>query len=133
MSATYLLIDLAFLAPVVVLAVVATAVSRGPRWRAVGLAALVLIALTAVFDNVIVGLGIVAYDPARILGLRVGVAPVEDFAYAVAAVLLLPLLWRLLPDSRQADARTRARLDARYDAEGRDRYGAPRPPRRDPW
>lgn len=130
---TYLLIDLVFLAPVVVLAVVAIAVRRGPHWPAVGLAAVALTALTAVFDNVIVGLGIVDYDPRRILGVRIGVAPIEDFSYAVAAVLLLPALWHLIPDSRQTDARTRARLDARYDAQGRDRYGAPRPPRRDPW
>ena len=52
--------------------------------------------LTAVFDNLIVGTGIVAYDPDRISGQRLGVAPVEDFLYAVAAVVLLPSLWTLL-------------------------------------
>lgn len=56
----------------------------------------VLTALTAVFDNVIVGSGIVAYDGTRILGVRVGVAPVEDFSYAVVAALALPALWVLL-------------------------------------
>jgi lycopene cyclase domain-containing protein len=56
----------------------------------------VLVVLTAVFDNVIVGTGIVAYDDTRILGLRVGVAPVEDFAYCVVAALALPALWVLL-------------------------------------
>jgi lycopene cyclase domain-containing protein len=56
----------------------------------------VLVALTAVFDNVIVGTGIVAYDGSRILGLRVGVAPVEDFSYTVVAALALPALWVLL-------------------------------------
>jgi lycopene cyclase domain-containing protein len=49
-----------------------------------------------VFDNVIVGTGIVAYDEARILGARVGVAPVEDFSYCVVAALALPALWVLL-------------------------------------
>ena len=53
-----------------------------------------LIILTAIFDNVIVGLSIVDYDPSKILGLKIGFAPVEDFMYAVLAVLLVPLLWQ---------------------------------------
>jgi lycopene cyclase domain-containing protein len=61
----------------------------------------VLLVLTAVFDNVIVGTGIVGYDPARILGLRIGVAPIEDFAYPVAAALALPALWTLLGPRRE--------------------------------
>lgn len=60
----------------------------------------VLLGATAVFDNVIVGTGIVAYDPSRILGLRIGVAPVEDFSYAVVAALALPALWHLLGGGR---------------------------------
>lgn len=60
----------------------------------------VLVALTAVFDNVIVGSGIVAYDPTRILGLRIGVAPIEDFSYCVVAALALPALWVLLERRR---------------------------------
>ena len=56
----------------------------------------VLLLLTAAFDNVIVGTGIVAYDPDRILGLRIGVAPVEDFSYAVVAALAMPAIWVLL-------------------------------------
>ncbi|HEU0206348.1 MAG TPA: lycopene cyclase domain-containing protein [Pseudolysinimonas sp.] len=93
---TYWLLNLAFLALVVVV-VVATLVSRrAPSWRLVGLAAIPLVILTAVFDNVLVGVGIVAYDPHRISGVRLGVAPVEDFAYAIAAVVLLPCLWSLL-------------------------------------
>ena len=55
--------------------------------------------LTAVFDNVLVGTGIVGYDATRLSGAYVGVAPIEDFAYAIAAVLLLPALWRLLTPS----------------------------------
>lgn len=45
-----------------------------------------LFVLTAVFDNLIVGLSIVDYDPAKILGIHIGVAPVEDFMYALLAV-----------------------------------------------
>jgi len=55
-----------------------------------------LLTLTAIFDNVIIGTGLVAYDDALISGLRIGVAPIEDFAYTVAALVLLPSLWHLL-------------------------------------
>lgn len=93
---TYWLLNLAFLAAVVVVALAALLARRAPRWRLVGLTAIVLVVMTAVFDNVLVGVGIVAYDPARISGIRIGVAPIEDFAYAIAAVVLLPSLWSLL-------------------------------------
>jgi len=93
---TYWLLNLAFLAIVAVVAVATLFAHRAPRWRLVGLAAIPLVVLTAVFDNVLVGVGIVAYDPVRISGIRIGVAPIEDFAYAVAAVVLLPCLWSLL-------------------------------------
>jgi len=58
--------------------------------------ALVLLALTAVFDNVIVGLDLVAYDDAKILGIRVPIAPIEDFSYTLGAVMLVPALWTWL-------------------------------------
>ena len=93
---TYGLLNLAFLAVVAVVGVAALLARRAPRWRFVGLTAIVLVVMTAVFDNVLVGVGIVAYDPARISGIRIGVAPIEDFAYALAAVVLLPSLWSLL-------------------------------------
>ena len=97
---TYLLLALPFLAAVVLVAVAAVLARRAPRWRAVGLAAIPLVLLTAVFDNVIVASGIVAYAPERISGIRIGVAPLEDFAYAIAAVVLLPCLWSLLTPRR---------------------------------
>lgn len=52
-----------------------------------------LIIMTAVFDSLIVYYGIVGYDPAKLLGVNIGFAPIEDFAYTIAAVLLLPTLW----------------------------------------
>lgn len=53
----------------------------------------VMVLLTAVFDNLIIGTGIVAYDPTKISGFMVFLAPVEDFAYTVVAALLLPTIW----------------------------------------
>ncbi len=93
---TYLLLNLPFLGVVALVALAAVLSRRAPRWRVVGVAAAVLLVLTAVFDNVLVATGIVGYDPDRISGALVGVAPVEDFAYAVAAVVLLPSVWTLL-------------------------------------
>ena len=93
---TYLLLAAGVAVPVSIVALVVLARAG----RQVLLAALVglvaLVALTAVFDNVIVGSGIVAYDASRILGIRLGVAPIEDFSYAIAAALVLPALWVLL-------------------------------------
>jgi lycopene cyclase domain-containing protein len=89
------------LLPVAALAL-ALLVRAGRRTLATAGAALaVLLVLTAVFDSVIVGTGIVGYAPARILGLRIGVAPIEDFAYPVAAALALPALWTLLGPRRE--------------------------------
>lgn len=43
---------------------------------------------TAIFDNAIIGAGLVAYDESKILGIKIFLAPIEDFAYSIAAVLL---------------------------------------------
>ena len=56
----------------------------------------VLLVFTAVFDNLIIAAGIVAYDPNKISGVFIGIAPIEDFAYTLAAVLILPTLWGVL-------------------------------------
>lgn len=53
-----------------------------------------MIVLTAIFDNLIVGTGIVDYNKDTLLGIYVGVVPIEDFAYTVVAVLLVPAIWR---------------------------------------
>lgn len=63
---------------------------------AAALAAVVLVLLTAVFDNVMIAVGLFTYEEQMISGLRVGLAPIEDFAYPLAAVILLPALWLLL-------------------------------------
>ena len=59
-------------------------------------AAIVMLTLTLVFDNVIIGTGIVDYDPEKISGIRLGFAPIEDFAYTVVALVLVPSLFNFL-------------------------------------
>jgi lycopene cyclase domain-containing protein len=67
------------------------------RWRlGVLLVALVLVVLTAVFDSVMIAADLFRFDEDMLLGVRVGLAPLEDFAWPIAAVLLLPALWEAL-------------------------------------
>lgn len=59
-------------------------------------AAVVMLTLTLIFDNVIIGTGIVDYDPEKISGIRLGFAPIEDFAYTIVALIMVPSLFNFL-------------------------------------
>ena len=114
---TYLALNAVFVA--VAGAVAAAAVWRGRTQcgghgraaASVVIALLIVLLLTAVFDNVMIAAGLFSYEPGLISGLTIGLAPIEDFAYPVAAALLLPALWSLLggpaPASRTPTGRTR--------------------------
>jgi lycopene cyclase domain-containing protein len=85
----------------------AAAVSHKGRARTVALAAAggtaaVVLVLTAVFDNLMIAAGLFTYAPGMISGAMVGLAPLEDFAYPVAAVVLLPAVWILLGRTSKA-------------------------------
>lgn len=132
--AAYALLAVPFLAVAAAVAVVAgvvaarRAVAAGRSARAgrriavlTGVVAgAVLLVMTVVFDNVIVTLRVVAYDPALISGAKIGAIPIEDLAYSVAAVVLLPSLWILLDRTGRAgaDRTTRPAPEARPSAEG---------------
>lgn len=94
---TYPLIVLPF---AVAALVVTLATIRRPRFGrrmgASGIAAAVLVALTAVFDNLMIAAGLFTYPEERISGLRIGLAPLEDFAYPVCAAFLVPAVLTLL-------------------------------------
>ena len=105
---TYLLLNLLGIAVACALVFFLVAMAnrkRSPQqkitWRAnkrpLAISLLVLLALTAVFDNLIIASGIVAYDEQLISGIKIGIAPIEDFAYTIVAALLLPTLWLVLP------------------------------------
>ncbi|MDQ1571797.1 MAG: hypothetical protein QOF79_2471 [Actinomycetota bacterium] len=97
---TYWALNAIFLGVVAVVAIVAIVLRRPPRWASILLAGLILLVMTAIFDNVMVGVGLVGYDRRLISGVFIGVAPLEDFAYAIAAVVLLPSVWMLLGNRR---------------------------------
>lgn len=101
---TYWALNAVFLAIVVLVASAALLARRSPQWRAVALTALAVLLLTAVFDNVMIAADLFTYNSERISGAFLGLAPLEDFAYAIAAVVLLPTLWHLLGGSRRADS-----------------------------
>jgi len=101
---TYWLLNLGFLAAAAAVALAAATARRAGgaaesrrHWKAAGLAFAVLCGLTALFDNLMIAAGLFGYDPGHISGWRVGLAPLEDFSYVLAAALLLPALWLLLP------------------------------------
>lgn len=94
---TYGLILLPFAA--VTLVVVLATLRRpafGRRMAASLIAAGALVILTGVFDNLIIAAGLVTYPPEQISGVRIGIAPIEDFAYPVCGAFLLPAVWTLL-------------------------------------
>jgi lycopene cyclase domain-containing protein len=66
------------------------------RWAASAtLSGLVLVVLTSVFDNLMIAAGFMSYRADAVSGMRIGAVPVEDFAYPLAALFLLPALWVL--------------------------------------
>lgn len=94
---TYWALNAIFLAVIIAVVVAATIVRRRRlRWPALAVTLAVLLVMTAVFDNVMIGIGLVAYNESLISGAFIGLAPLEDFAYAIAAVIGLPSLWVLL-------------------------------------
>lgn len=93
--------------PFLLLAAIVTALTIrrerfGRRMAASGLAALVLLALTAVFDNIMIAAGLFTYPAEHLSGLHIGLAPIEDFSYPLAAAFLIPAVWTLLTPKEPA-------------------------------
>lgn len=71
----------------------------------------VMLLLTAIFDNLMIYAGLFDYGSGTLSGVRIGLAPIEDFFYAACAVFLIPGLWWLLggreanPPKRAADGK----------------------------
>jgi lycopene cyclase domain-containing protein len=53
----------------------------------------IIIAFQLLSNGILTGRGIVRYDPAAILGLRIAYAPVEDLFFGFAMVLLTLSTW----------------------------------------
>ncbi|MEO0061082.1 MAG: hypothetical protein RL343_700 [Actinomycetota bacterium] len=94
---SYLGLNAIFLGAVILVGLV---IRKQLPWRAIGFSTAVLVLATAIFDNLIVGTGIVAYDESLILGIKIGFAPIEDFAYSLAAPLLISIAAQLTKGSK---------------------------------
>lgn len=94
---TYTLIVVPF---VVITLIVTLATARRPRFRermaSAALTALVLVGLTLVFDNLMITVDLFSYPQEHLSGLKLGLAPIEDFAYPLCAAFLVPSLFTLL-------------------------------------
>lgn len=112
-----LLLALPLLAALVLALVALRRDRRG--WTALAIAAVVVLALTVVFDSLMIAADLFRYDETLLLGPRLGLAPVEDLGYALIAVLVVVALWRLVPARRTVDP-TAARADASHGARGSD-------------
>lgn len=89
MSATYFVLNLVFMA-----VIIAVFKLRFPKpWRVMLIPLGILLLFTLVFDNLMIFLQLFSYAPEHISGLKLGLAPVEDFMYPLLAFLLVPTLW----------------------------------------
>jgi len=89
---TYFVMNVFFLVP---LFAVGLLMRKQLPWRAIIWATGALLLITAVFDNLIIGTGIVAYDEELISGIKIGLAPIEDFSYSLAGPILIAILSRV--------------------------------------
>jgi len=91
----------------VVLAAVCAPVLRRMRAGALVWTAFHLCLLTMIFDTLMIAADLYVFDEDKILGVYLWGAPLEDFAYAIAASLAMPVLWTVLErrDARRPAAR----------------------------
>jgi len=90
---TYILLTISVLS---VFAIYTFLMRRWLKPKPLAVATAVLLLLTLIFDNLIIATGIVDYDPEKISGVRLGVAPIEDFAYTLVALVLVPSVFNFL-------------------------------------
>jgi lycopene cyclase domain-containing protein len=95
---TYLALNVTFM---LIAFVTLNLISRKSPWRAIGFTMLWMLLVTLVFDNIIIGLEIVGYDKSKISGILLGLAPIEDFAYTVVAVLAVSIIWTKLTKEKK--------------------------------
>jgi len=98
---TYLLVNVVFMGVAAVLLAIALGTAPDSRqlvrrwWPSILIAGVVVLVLTAVFDNLMIASGLIRYSEQNTSGLRIGLVPIEDFAYPIAGLLMLPALWIL--------------------------------------
>lgn len=90
-------------ASVALLLLAARRMERGTR-RAMLVAFVALVALTVVFDSLMIAADLFSYGTDHLSGIYLWLAPVEDLAYPAVALAVVVAVWSLLPASRRATA-----------------------------
>ena len=95
---SYAAIAALYLLPPLAVLVLAVLVRRPGRrwWLSTTITVGLLLVLTAVFDSLMISADLFRFAEEDLLGPRIGLAPIEDLAWPMAAGLLLPALWLLL-------------------------------------
>jgi len=110
---SYLGLVLAFVAVTIPVLVVAVVTRRPDRrwWASVGLTIVTLMVLTAVFDSVMIAADLFRFDESALTGIRIGLAPLEDFAWPIAAGILIPSTMLFLTTPPRSANRSGSRSD----------------------
>lgn len=95
---TYLGLAAIFVSATLPVLGLAVALRRPDRrwWAVTGVTALALCALTAVFDSIMIAADLFRFDESSLTGLHIGLAPIEDFAWPIAATILVSSLLLIL-------------------------------------
>ncbi|WP_394216549.1 lycopene cyclase domain-containing protein [Brachybacterium vulturis] len=97
------LAGLFLLAPVAVFVLAVVRRRPGRRWwLTTAVTAAGLLVLTIGFDTAMIAADLFRFTESDLLGIRIGLAPLEDLAWPLAAGLLLPSLWLLLTPQEEA-------------------------------
>lgn len=95
------LAGLFLIGPVLITALAVVRHRPGRRWwTATGGTIAALLVMTVVTDSLMIAADLFRFEESLLLGWRIGLAPVEDLAWPIAAGLLLPSLWLLLTPER---------------------------------
>lgn len=100
MAFTYLILNFIFIALCVIILWQALRKPNKTWW--ITLVALLL--LTLVFDNVMLWAGLFEYNTDKLLTIYIGIAPIEDFFYAILAAILIPALWQIFSSKKDTNA-----------------------------
>ncbi|MEY4417784.1 MAG: hypothetical protein RIQ88_222 [Actinomycetota bacterium] len=95
---TYLVLNVGFM---LISFVILNVLVRKTAWKVVLKTLVAMLFVTLICDNIIIGLGIVDYDTSKVSGLYIGLAPIEDFAYTVVAVLAVASIWQKLTGGKK--------------------------------
>lgn len=87
--AKYLILNTVFIVLVLLVFRIKPRIPKRVWW----ITLLIMLILTAIFDSLIVGYDIVGYNLNNISQIYIFKAPIEDFAYTLLAVILIPFIW----------------------------------------